>query len=91
MVMEILCSLKCLLLGIKNKGLKVELLKTRMIQATSKTDSWVMQGQFLLLTFQSLNSLHIPWGGRMGKGRNVHGRECREWEKKYSTPNKTGT
>ena len=71
MVVEVSTQSKSLFPEIKNKGLMVKPLKTRVIQATSKTEDWIMQGQFLLLTFQSFNSLHLPWGRMIRKDRNV--------------------
>lgn len=70
MVVEVSIQSKSLFPEIKNKGLMVEPLKTRVIQATSTTEDWIMQGQFLL-TFQSFNSLQLPWGRMIRKDRNV--------------------
>lgn len=90
-VVEVLHSLKCLFLKIRNKVLMVEPVKTRVSQATSKTKDWVMQGQFLLLTFQSFNSCYLPWGRMIRNGKNVHERGYQEWGKKCSTTNKVGS
>lgn len=70
----------------------VELMaKTRVIQASSKTGDWVIQGQLLLLTFQSFNQCHLPWRRMLSNGRNVHGRQCQGYEEKCSVTNKTGS
>lgn len=73
-----LYSLKCLFLKIKNKKLIVELLKTRVIQAASKTKDWLIQGQFLLPTSQSFISWHLAWGRMIRNERNVYEREWQE-------------
>lgn len=91
LVVEVLHSLKCLFLKIRNKVLMVKPVKTRVSQATSKTKDWVMQGQFLLLTFQSFNSCYLPWGRMIRNGKNVHERGYQEWGKKCSTTNKIGS
>ena len=59
-------KLKSILKKTKNKVLMVEPLKT------SKTEDWIMQGQFLLLIFQSFNSFHLLWGRMIRKDRNVY-------------------
>ena len=92
---------KCLFPEIKNKGLMVEPLKTRVIQAIFEGEDWVSivyyswkvaEGQFPLLTFQSFNSLHLAWGRIIRKDSTIYGiSRMSSRGKKCFTTNKTGS